>query len=330
MIAFITICYASLYILIFNKLGLLKKTAGNICAFAGVGVVMIGAIVFMWYTFSPISADARMFRYIIPIVPNVKGQVVEVPIQAVQLLEEGDPLIRIDPEPYEIAVRQLAAQVERYEAEWRLAKVNRDRAEKLVKVQSAAQVDLDIWTANMDAAAAAIESGRAQLDNARWQLDETTVRAPYDGYVVNLQLRPGNFVTSVPMASSMAFVSNESDIVLASFSQSAVRRISVGDGADVVFANRPGETVSGQVKRIVGFSNQAQFSASGQLPTLTGEPVTDRWGVLVELDDEELARSLPQGTAGTVAIYTDAGKPVHVISKVAMRITAWLGYLTSP
>ncbi len=102
MIAFITICYASLYILIFNKLGLLKKTVGNICAFAGVGVVLIGAIVFMWYTFSPISQDARVFRYIIPIVPNVKGQVVEVPITASVPIAEGDVLLRIDTETFEI------------------------------------------------------------------------------------------------------------------------------------------------------------------------------------------------------------------------------------
>ncbi len=149
MIAFISICYASLYILIFNKLGLLKKTAGNICAFAGVGVVMIGAIVFMWYTFSPISADARMFRHIIPIVPNVKGQVVDVPVEALKPLQEGDVLFQIDPEPYEISVRQLEAQVQRAEAEWRLAKINRDRAEKLVQVQASAQVELDIWTANL-------------------------------------------------------------------------------------------------------------------------------------------------------------------------------------
>ena len=272
MIAFITICYASLYILIFNKLGLLKKTAGNISAFAGVGVVIIGAIVFMWYTFSPISPDGRMFRYVIPIVPNVKGQVVEVPIQALQPLEEGDVLFRIDPEPYEIAVRQLEAQVSRYQAEWRLANVNRDRAEKLVKVQSAAQVDLDIWTAKMDAAAAAIDGGEAQLDSARWQLAETTVRAPSDGYVVNLQLRPGNFVTSVPMASSLAFVSRELETVIVSFSQSAVRRIDVGNAADVVFTNRPGETFSGTVGRIVGLSAQSQLTASGQLPTISGAP----------------------------------------------------------
>ena len=92
MIAFIALCYSSLYFLIFSKLGLLKKTIGNIAAFAGVGVVLIAAVVFVWYTFSPMSSDARMFRYIIPIVPNVKGQVVEVPIQSMEPIAKGDTL----------------------------------------------------------------------------------------------------------------------------------------------------------------------------------------------------------------------------------------------
>ena len=330
MIAFISICYAGLYLIIFDKLGLLKKTVGNIAAFAGVGVVMIAAIVFAWYTFAPMTGDARMFRYIIPIVPNVKGQVVEVPIEAKQHLAEGDLLFRIDPEPYAIAVRQLEAQVLQQEAQWRLAKVNVDRAEKLVKTQAAAQVDLDIWRANLDAAAAAIQSSRAQLDNANWQLQETEVRAPADGYVVNLQVRPGTFVTSVPVASSMAFVSNESNIVIASFSQSAVRRINPGDAAEVVFTNRPGEVYAGTVRRVVGFGSGSQLTASSNLPNLTGAPANDRWGVLVDLEDAEFARSMAQGAGGTLAVYTDRGQAVHVISRVALRMTAWLGYLTSP
>jgi multidrug resistance efflux pump len=330
MIAFISILYASLYVLIFNKLGLLKKTAGNISAFAGVGVVIIGTIVFMWYTFSPVSSDARMFRYIIPIVPNVRGEVVEVPIQALDKLQPGDTLFKIDPEPFEIAVRQLEAQVSRHEAELRLAKINVERAEKLLKVQSAAQVDLDIWTANMEVAAAAIKGAEAQLDNVRWQLDETNVTAPIEGHVVNLQLRPGNVVTTIPAASPMAFISDEIHPVLASFSQSSVRHVEVGNAADVVFSNVPGRTFAATVTRIIASGSQAQLTASGQLPTFTGSPVTDRWAVALELEDEEFASQLPQGAGGTVAIYTARGKPVHVISKVAMRMNAWLGYLTSP
>jgi multidrug resistance efflux pump len=329
-IAFITICYAGIYVLVFNKLGLLKKTVGNISAFAGAGVVMIGTIVFMWYTFSPMSGDARMFRYIIPIVPNVRGEVVDVPVEAVAQISRGDILFQIDPEPFEIVVRQLEAQVKRHEAEKRLAQVNVDRAQKLLKVQAAAQVDLDIWTANKDAAVAAIEGAEAQLDNAKWQLRETTVTAPSDGYVVNLQLRPGNVVTTVPAASPMAFVSNDLNMVLASFSQSSIRKIAAGDVAEVVFNNIPGQVFAGTVARTVALGSQAQLAASGQLPSLTGQPATDRWAVVVELDDKEFAEQLPQGAGGTMAIYTQKGKPVHVISKVALRMNAWLGYLTSP
>jgi RND family efflux transporter MFP subunit len=330
MIAFITICYACLYLLIFNKLGLLKKTVGNISAFAGVGVVLIGGIVFMWYTFSPISSDARMFRYVIPIVPNVKGHVLEVPIEGGQFLQRGDTLFRIDPEPFEITVRQLQAQVRQFEAEHQLAEVNVKRARDLLKVQAAAQVDLDIWTANRDAAQAGIDSSSAQLDNALWQLEETTVTAPFDGHVVNLQLRPGNMVTSVPLASPMSFISDEASPVVVSFSQSAIRRIAPGDEADVVFTRVPGQTFSGKVVKIIPFGASSQLSASGQLPEMTGVPASDRWAVKLELDDDEAARKLPQGAGGTVAIYTSAGKPVHVISKVAMRMSAWLAYLTSP
>jgi multidrug resistance efflux pump len=330
MIAFIIICYSALYLLIFNKLGLLKKTVGNISAFAGVGVVMIAGIIFMWYTFAPMSSDGRVFRYIIPIVPNVKGQVIDVPIEALQPLEIGDTLFQIDPTPYQYAVAQLEAQVERNEAEWRLAKVNVERAEDLLEVQAAAQIDLDTWTANMDAAAAAIASSTAQLDNARWQLEETTVKAPAAGHVVNLQLRPGSYVTSIPLASPLAFVSNERSSVVASYSQSAIRKIQVGDKTDVVFNGLPGQTFPGIVTRIVEFGSQSQLTASGQLPTLTGAPVTDRWSVLIELDDQELAFRLPQGTGGTVAVYTQYGQAVQIISRVAIRMNAWLAYLTSP
>ena len=62
------------------------------------------------------------------------------------------------------------AQVARHQAELRLAEVNVARAEELLKLQAAAQVDLDTWQANRDVAVAAIAATEAQLDNVRWQL----------------------------------------------------------------------------------------------------------------------------------------------------------------
>ena len=330
MIAFISIIYSLFYILFFNKLKLFKKTARNISVFVGVGVVLIGTIVFMWLTFAPTSPDARLMRYIIPIVPNVSGQVVEVPVEPLMPLKKGDVLYKIDPTPYQYSVDQLKASINQGKAQQRLAEIQVERSRGLVRATAGAQAELDRWQAELASAKAGIASLEAQLGNAQWRLDETVVRAPHDGRVVNLQLRPGNFVTNMPIAAAMTFVSDEISEIVASFSQSAIRRIKVGDKTEAVLTTRPGEVYSGTVTHVVELSAQAQLTASGQLPTLTGAPATDRWAVRVVLDEPEVAAALPQGAGGMLAVYTDAGKPFHIITKVVVRMQAWMGYLTSP
>ena len=51
--------------------------------------------------------------------------------------------------------------------------------------------------------------------------------------------------------------------------------------------------------------------------------------MLINLDDEQLAKELPLGAAGTTAIYTDFAAPFHVITKITVRIKAWM-YLLIP
>lgn len=328
MIAFLTICYAAFYWLFFVKLKLFAKSVRNISIFVGIGVVLIGAIVFMWLTFAPTTQDGRMFQYVIQIVPNVKGTVVEVPVEPIVRVKRGEVLYRIDPVPYQASVNQIEASIRQVEAQKRRAEIEVERESQLVGQSAAAQRELDRWTAQLDEATAGIESLSAQLDSARWQLDQTTVRAPHGGFVVNLQIRPGTFVANIPLAASMTFVSDETRIVLASFSQSAIRYIEIGDPAEVVFSRQPGHVYTGVVTHVVETSGTAQMAPSGQLPTLTGTPSTGRYAVRINLDDVET--SIPQGAGGTVAVYTQRGKPVHIITKVVMRMQAWLAYLTSP
>lgn len=331
MIALLSLIYGSFYFLLFKKLRLFAESVKNISIFVGIGVVMIGAIVYAWWTFAPTTADGRIFQYVIPIVPNVSGQVIEVPIEGTVVVDKGDVLFKINPIPYQFTVDQLEASVDQAEAQQRLAEIEVERATGLVRASAGAQSQLDQWNAQLAAAEASIAGLRAQLGNAQWQLDETVVRAPYDGFVFNLQLRPGNFVTSMPIASSMSFVSTEIHLVLASFSQSAIRYISLGDPVEMVFRSRPGKVYSGKVARIAMGSGTAQMAASGQLPVMTGQPENSRWAVIVEFDDPREAEALPQSAGATImAVYTKKGKPVHVISKVVMRMNAWTGYLTSP
>lgn len=331
MIALLSMIYGSFYFLFFKKLKLFAESVRNISIFVGIGVVMIGAIVFAWWTFAPTAVDGRLFQHVIPVVPNVRGQVIEVPIEGIAQLNKGDVLFKIDPTPYQFTVDQLQASIDQATAQKQLAEIEVKRASQLVRASAGAQSQLDQWNAQLASTVASIASLNAQLGNAQWQLDETVVRAPYDGHVFNLQLRPGNYVTTMPAASSMSFVSDEIRPLLTSFSQSAIRYINVGDKAEMVFRSIPGKVYSGTVSRIAPGSGSSQLAASGQMISLTGQPENSRWGVMIEFDDPEVAKSLPQSAgASIVAVYTEKGKPVHVISKVVMRMNAWMGYLTSP
>ena len=111
----------------------------------------------------------------------------------------------------------------------------------------------------------------------------------------------------------------------------AIRYIKVGDAVEMVFRSIPGKVFPGKVARLARASGSAQLTASGQLPTFTGQPENSRWVVIIDFDNEEEAELLPQSAgASIIAVYTEKGKPVHIISKVVMRMNAWMGYLTSP
>jgi RND family efflux transporter MFP subunit len=328
-IAALVLCYAAFYWLLFVKLELFTRTPRNISIFAGIGVVLIGGIVFTWLTVAPTTKDGRMFQFVIQIVPNVHGTVVAVPVEPLAPVAKGDVLYRIDPTPFQAAVDRLEATIEQTEAQEKLAQIQVERNRKLVKAAAGKQVALDRWIAELASAQASLKGLEAQLRQAEWELDESVVRAPHSGYVFNLQVRPGTFVTNSSNASAMAFVSDERREVVATFSQSAVRLIEAGNAAEVVFATVPGRVFSGTVRFLAEATGSAQVVASGTLPTFTGERETGRYLVRVALDEDD-ADLLPQGAAGTVAVYTRAGKPVHVITKVVMRMHAWMGYLTNP
>ena len=331
MIAILSMIYGAGYFVLFKKLKLLEESVRNISIFIGIGITMIGAIVFAWWTYAPTSIDGRVYNYVIPIVPNVKGQVIDVPASPLVAMKKGDVLYIIDPTPYQFAVDSLAASIDQARAQRRLAEIEVKRTTDLVRATAGAQAELDRWKAELAGAEASIVGLQAQLGNAQWQLDETFVRAPHDGYVVDLQLRPGNYVTTIPLAASMVFVSDEAHEVLASFSQSAIRRINIGDAVDMVFVMKPGEVFTGTVSHIVRASGESQLSANGQIFIASGAPSANRWVVRVAFDDPVAAAELPQSAvASNLAVYTQYGKAVQVISKVVIRMSAWTGYLTSP
>ena len=329
MIAFLILIYASFYFLVFGK-GLVKTNARNVSIFVGVGVVLVGMIIFMWLTYAPTTKDGRTFQYVVQIVPNVAGPVTEVTADALVPLKKGDILFKIDQTQYQAAVDQIESSIKRTEAQKLLAEIQVERSEGLVKRSAGSQQELDNWVAKRDEAVAGIASLEAQLNDARWKLEQTIVRAPSDGFVINRQIRPGTRVTTLPGMAPMTFVSSEGTQIVCSMSQSASRYVQPEDTVEIVFAGRPGQVFAGKVVAIAKATGEAQLAPSGLIPSFTGQPIQGRRGIRIFLDDETIINEMGQGAQSFVAIYTQKGKPFHVITKVVVRMQAWLGFLTNP
>jgi multidrug resistance efflux pump len=74
-------------------------------------IVGLTALILALNIVAPSSSDVRVVKYVINIVPQVKGRVVEVPVEPNRIVKKGDVLFRIDRTPYEYSVRALEAQL---------------------------------------------------------------------------------------------------------------------------------------------------------------------------------------------------------------------------
>jgi len=274
--------------------------------------LLLMVLIFLPMQFSAPSGPAIAGKHTVQIVPNVAGLVTEVSVEAYTPLVKGDVLFKIDPRPYKAAVANVKAQL--VLAERRLAQA-RTLAER--RAGSAYEVE---------AAETQVDSLKAQLDAAEFNLESTEVQAPADGHVTNLALREGSRLVAAPLTQAMAFVDDSRTLVVASIHQINLRHVAPGQEAEVVFKVRPGEVFAATVEYVVADLATGQMAPGGVLP-VPGQIVPAPYYVRLKLDDEEAARSLPTGAAGTAAIYTGEFELSYMIRRVMMRMDAWLAYI---
>jgi multidrug resistance efflux pump len=106
--------------LIFIKLKWLPWNAATQVTVVIIPVVGLAALILLLNVYAPSSSDVRVYKYTIPIVSQVKGRVLEVPVQEGNVLvRKGDVLFRVDPTPYQLDVKTLEAQLANAEASQR-------------------------------------------------------------------------------------------------------------------------------------------------------------------------------------------------------------------
>lgn len=258
------------------------------------------------------QGPALVIRHSVAIVPDVAGEVIDVPVQANQPLKAGDVLFKIDSVPFQSQVDALAAQLKFQET--RLAEMSQLQSRGTGRAFDVEQREAEVAQL------------RAQLTGAQWNLEKTTVRAPADGFVTNIALRKGARVTNLPLAPVMAFIDTSDTVVGVEINQNDARFIAPGQPVELTFKMMPGTVQTGKVESVL------RAVATGQVQT-SGSAVAPRaiqaapFAVRVKLDDEAFARGLPAGSMGDAAIFTDKVAAAHVIRKVLLRQIAITNYV---
>ena len=305
-------------------------------------IVILAAIVLTaWVVFTidrrPRTHDARIFAFSAAMAPEINGRIVQVLISNDQHVEAGQPLILIDPEPYEMQLREARAQVAALKAQidltgrqvtaqgsgvqaaenqvarareqLRLNEETRKRLEPLLGPGYVTQQQIDEARTNEATALASLQqvthsatqarqavgdtfSLQAQLEGteaaealAARNLRLTTLRSPFAGIVVGLQIAEGTFAVSGHPLFSL--IKSDAWYAIADFRETELPRIAVGDPATIWTMAESDRAFTGRVESL-GAGVQSSDQDGPGLPQvgrdLNWVVVAQRFEVWVRLD----------------------------------------------
>jgi multidrug resistance efflux pump len=393
--------YAAFVWLIFIKLKWLPWNTTSQVTVVIIPIVALSALILTLNVVAPSSSDVRVVKYVVQVIPLVKGRVLEVPVEPNRLVKKGELLFRIDPTQYQndlnVAKAKLAAdeaklaqagaglvdasagarqlqeqlksasgQVAALQPKLELARLRVRQNRELVATGAGDRFALEQAEANVTelegqiatvianeaqvtqklsgqvngeqasvaaaraqlaTAKAQVDLSRADLANAQWNLDQTSVYAPASGYAINVQLRPGSYVTAFPVAPAMSFVEEEYQVI-ALYAQNELRLVEPGNPAEFTLKTYPGRVVKAKVDSIVWAQGQGQVPQSGVVPQTGAYPVVPgRFPVKLDVEERDRELFLPAGATGAGAIYTEHAHAIHILRMVILRVGTITDYL---
>lgn len=262
-----------------------------------------GGWLWNFYMQAPWTRDGKVRAEQVSITPQVSGSITELNIKDNQLVKAGDILFRIDDTPYKIAVLNAQAQLARAQTDLSKANNEANRRRHLSKNYISAE-DLDTANINVKAMQASVNAAEAALQQAQWQLSQTQVKAPVDGWITNLSTRTGNYATAgQPL---FALIDSHSFYVVGYFEETKLRHIREGAAAQIVLYSG-NFTLQGHVSSIGrAIYDQSVETDSGLVadikPNVPWVRLAQRVPVRIQFDSLPADVTLVSGTTCTVSI----------------------------
>ena len=325
---YVSFCYAvfKIFRIPVNQWSLATATLGGIF-----GITMI--LLIMNYN-HPFTKEARIYFSTTPIIPDVRGRVIEVPVKSNVPLKPGDVLFRIDPTVYQAAVDSAKAQVsgaiadrDRTMKEFERYDTGNQKARAAGQTLPFSESDVENRRGLYLAAQAAYENALAKQIEADFNLAQTVVRAPSPGYVTQVGLRPGMMAVPLPLRPVMTFVNTDDPILVGAFQQNALQRVLPGDDAEIAFDAVPGRIFKGKSRWVVGAISQGQLQAGGLLLDPSQIKGEGRALAIIDITDDISAYNIPFGSEAQVALLTHHWRHLSLLRRILLRMISWKNFI---
>ena len=183
---------------------------------------------------------------------QVSGIIAKLYVDFNSTVKKGQLLAELDPTPFQQAVEQRRADLEKSKVELRNTELSLTRSKNLTKQQLLAQSELDAAQTNRDAAAAAVSQSEAALKQSLTNLSYAKILSPIDGVVVDRQYDVGQTVAASFQAPVIFTIAQDLTKmqVLTNIDEADVGRVKVDQVASFSVDAFPEQSFKGSVSQI--------------------------------------------------------------------------------
>ncbi|NQE62649.1 efflux RND transporter periplasmic adaptor subunit [Caulobacter sp. RHG1] len=271
------------------------------------GVVVAAALVggkALWthYQVDPWTRDGRVRADVVQVAPDVSGLVTRVDAINDQTVKAGQPLFYVDRERYALALRQADALVAAQRAT--LAQARRELTRNRTLGDLVAGEITEQSQSKVEQSSAALAQALAARDVAALNLERTVVLAPTDGFLSDLTLRTGDYVTAGKPV--LALIDARSFRVEGYFEETKLSSLRIGQPVSVKVMGED-RALKGHIQSIAaGIEDRDRGLSSSMLPnvnpTFSWVRLAQRVPVRVALDQTPRDLRLIAGRTATVAV----------------------------
>jgi multidrug resistance efflux pump len=293
-----------------SKLKTLLPTLGRFAVTAAVVAAALvgGRALWTHYQVDPWTRDGRVRADVVQVAPDVSGLVTRVEATNDQTVKAGQPLFHVDRERYALALRQADANVAAQRAT--LAQARRELVRNRALGELVALEATEQTAAKVEQADAALAQALAARDVARLNLERTVVYAPTDGFLSDLTLRTGDYVTAGKPV--LALIDSRSFRVEGYFEETKLSGLRIGMPVSVRVMGEPG-ALRGHIQSIAaGIEDRDRVAGANLLPnvnpTFSWVRLAQRVPVRIALDQTPADLRMIAGRTATVAVLGVDGK----------------------